>query len=360
MSVAVIINRIGSALQLGALQVLPEPAAVEPVSTMAGLLRPWQEVYPGADPEDEHRDLFCWGGLRKPRFLPRPRTSRRPLPAPLRISPSPKLISPGLFDSVRGIWDFYGTIGKADPALLEQPLNNEGLYKFIADLEWHLSDYYPLPLYLEGLFSDGSVEHINCIPLCLPFWSFEDEGVGVVEAFLNGPSGVHSFLVYCSSNPESEYKNLEIELHPKDEALIAEVGYEKLLEVYAAFAGEKSFDLNALENFAETYFGEVGRKYPEHGSPDSYIIITDDCYHCEVPITCRQDIEFAIEYAEAFSRMCNALPDPSDMDSNHGGVTENFIHEICEAWRKTNGKRSVKWASPKSGRLSYLYKRGEL
>jgi hypothetical protein len=359
MSPSAIIQRISVAAATGALVPLPDHSAAVPLRTVGDLLRPWHEVYPGIEPDTDidHRDLFCWGGLRKPSFTPRPRGSRRPLPAPLAVAAPRKLVNPGIFASVRGIWDWCQSRGSADPVCLQEPLTPEGLGKLLFPLVEHLFNYYPLGCLLEQAGYEEDIVDLRGLALLLPHWGYEEEWVGAVEAFLCGASGVQSLVTHYYE----QRKDMDLDqLPPKDHEVIRTIGFGPLCETYAAFQGEKTCDLVALENFGDTFFHPVYQQYPGRENADYSVITGDAGIECEVLITSREDIEFAIAYHDAFEAMVNAMPDPSAMENNEGGTTDNFIHELCEVWRKTNRKRSVKWTSPKAKRLSHLVKIGVL
>lgn len=339
MSPSAIIQRISAALAADALKLLPEVRSVVPVLNMGDLLRPWAEVYPGADPEleTEGRDLFCWGGLCKPHFVPQPRRSARPLPPPLVFPPPVRLIGLGLFASVRGIWDYYQNVGKAAPALLTPELDSDSLQAFIQPLWEELSGYWPLCCPLET-FPENDLDAARCgIPLTLPHYVYDQEESGVVEAFLSGPGEVESILSYLIDQDGF------VQISPLDSKLIRDVGLGPLLEAFADYPGEKSCDLRQLANCWDVFFGEVKKRFPVQMENDWPIISGNGGLDADIYITSKEDIEFAIAYYYAWCEMLDAFPAPPyDFEQNDGGVVDRFVHEICEIGRKLKLPRKPK------------------
>jgi hypothetical protein len=359
MSVALIIQRISEACAADIIKPLPEVSSIPQLTTMGDLLKPWESVYPGSTaPEDDARDrgIFGYRKLQRPMIIPRARRSYRPLPAPRRIAPQPKLISPSLFNSVQGIWAWYQSRGQATDQLSVAPLNGAGLGAFLEPLWSVCSDYYPLGIYLEDCHIDTDVVGMDGFCLMLPHETYEEEHSGIVEAFLRGTDGLH----WLMQNFYDERTNFDIELPDKDCGLIEDVGFEEILKCYAAFQGKKTVDLVYLENWDQNFFGEVSEKFPEQWSHDWPIISGGNSADNELPITCAADIDFALAFANAFYKMIDAIPTPWEFHENSDGITETFIHEICEVWRKVNRKRAVKWTSPKLHTLSYQIRVGEL
>lgn len=357
MAVSIIIERIAKSLAAGELQPMPDCSEFKPVDTMADLLRPWEEMFPGIDVNEDGDtvSLFSWGGLRRPSFRPLVRRSIRPVSVPRPVAPRPKPpCKPGLFLSVQAIWEYYQEKDKADSKLINCPFNDVNLEAFVHQLYEEASDYWPMSAPLEQLFFDCGASDLIGIHLMLPHYIYDDEMAGVVEAFLSGHDTLASKLHY------QHQADGFMELPEKDEVLIKEVGFDKLTENFANYIGEKSCDLIALENWFETYFTEVDRKFPEHNAGGYPIISGNGGEDADIYIRRKADLDFCFAYAAAYYDMMNAFPDPSQFEYNEEGITETFVHEICEAWRKVHGKRSVKWTSPKSITLLARHKRGEL
>lgn len=359
MSTALIIQRISEACAAGTLALLPDIATVPQLAIMGDLLQPWETVYPGSTiPDGETRDqgVFGYRKLQRPTTNPRARRSFRPLPPPRRIAPRPKLISPGLFASIQAIWSWYQTRNLAADHLPVAPLNGTGLGIFLEPLRTVTSDYYPLGIYIEDTHTGTDVLGMDGLCLILPHETYEEEHSGIVEAFLRGTEGLH----WLMQNFYDERANFDIELPEKDCDLIETIGFEEILKSYAIFEGKKTVDLVYLENWDKNFFGAVAEQYPTQWANDWPIISGNSGSDSELTITSAQDIDFALAFAEAFQTMIGAIPVPWAFHENSDGITETFIHEICEAWRKSNRKRAVKWTSPKTQTLSHRMRIGEL
>jgi len=356
MGVAVIIERITEAVAGGVLSVMPDRATTVPVKEMGDLLRPWQEIYPWCA-RDNCGNVISSKIAGTQHFEPTQRRSRRPLPAPRKLVASHKLLSPDLFKSVRAVWEWYLANGLAKEDLLQAPCNGASLSAFVDDLWTRASDYYGLGMHLEDIGEHTPLTSLECLNLMIPCYSYQDEGGGVVEAFLSGVSGVHSLLEHILGESEG----LEIELPRQDLKLIGEIGLQALVQAYHDYDGERTVDLKKLANVEESYFAPVVEKFPKYWEMEFAIIDGDGGWDNDLTITKKEDIDFALAYSEAFAAMDGAIPDPYLMwDNTQEGTAEIFIHEVCEVWRKVHGKRSVKWVSPKQSRLAVRYRKGEL
>lgn len=356
MNVAVITERISSSIQAGALRPVCEPTSSKAVERISDLLQPWEDFYPGIDPleEGESRNIFTCGLVRKPLFISRPRRSARPLPAPRRLAASPLLLSPGLFAAVQGIWEYYQQNNIPAVGNITQPFDNDGMTHFIDPLYNKTSDYWPLHVNLESLLNDCDVREIHQISLMLPHYTYDDDTTGVIESFFSGADGLTSLLHHYRG--EDHFK----ELPPEDHHLFIHPGIPSLCAEYASYSGEKRLDLAKLENWPDTWFADVKARFPEQMQHDWPLISGDYGEDAEISITSSQDIDFALAYAETYYRMMDSIPDPADIESNDLGSADELVHEICEIWRKSNRKRSVKWTNQKPNTISNRIKRGEL
>ncbi|CAK0774919.1 conserved hypothetical protein [Gammaproteobacteria bacterium] len=340
MNAAVIIERIQGAVERGSLRPIVERTAFAPLETMGDLLRPWEECFPGVasveegeDAEDFKTNRRTMSRIRKPRFTPQPRRSRRALPAPRLISAAPKLVHPGLFRSISAVWEFYKAEGRDKPELVEQPLSFDGMHAFLDPLWRVLSDYYPLFCDIENVGSDGPVNEMDCLTMMLPNFDWNDEGIGVVEAFLSGPSAIAGMMGHFDGT-------FIWDLPKPDQNLLAKLPWDELTITYRDASGKKSYDIWALENFEENFFAKVKERFP--GQYANGFDIIAEGYENTVVITCAQDIEFAIAYAEAFECLSAALPDWNSFEHS-SEASGKFAHELCNVWRRANGKKQVKW-----------------
>ena len=358
MGVSVLIDRISSSIAAGCLRPFPDASAFRPVGRLSDLLHPFEEMFPGIvlDGAGKAPSDFRW---RSPKFTPQPRRSTRPVPAPARLVPMPRPdCRPGLFLSIQAVWEWYQEKGHATPELLEQGFNMDSIQEFMEPLLQAAGKWWPLGCGLEDISCFGQIAELEGFNLLLPFYSYDDDCAGMVEAFISGPTSVASHLSYLyESKPDG---GEAIELPPPDDKLIAEVGWHGLTEHFAKFQGRKSVDLVSLEGFWEAYFGDIVAKFPEHASVEYAIISDNGGQENEVWIHKKTDIDFCFAYAEAYYKLMGDFPDPQTFDYNEGGAAETFIHEICEAWRKDNRKRPVKWVSPKSQTLAMRMRRDEL
>jgi hypothetical protein len=357
MAVSTIIERIGAALSAGELKAMPDHAASLPVRTVGDLLRPWSEVYPWGDRETYGESVMRSGLTGRMHFEPQPRKSRRPLPAPRSLVASHKLLSHGLFDSVRAVWDWYTANNKADKTLLAAPCTGAGVARFVEKLSMAASDYYPLNLFLEDIGEHSPLMHTYDLRLLIPHYTYEQDEAGVVEAFLSGVGGMHSLL----QDFYDEADGMKLELPPKDRDLIERVGFEDLVRTYYDYDGKKSCDLKRLDKCDETFFADVVARFPDHWERDFPLISGNGGMDNELSITTKEDIDFALAYAEAFTGMIMAIPfDPWQLRENEDGQADTFIHEVCEVWRKVKRKRTVAWTTPKGETLAKRMQRGEL
>lgn len=356
MSVSLITERIANSIGAGELLPMVDAKEFKPVETMADLLRPWQEMFPCLDVNEEGDIVspFDWFSIRRPAFRPQVRRSFRPLPAPRPIASRPQPpCKPGLFMSIQAIWEFYQEQGQDDPKLINCPFSDDNVQAFVHPLYLKACDYWPLNAPLEELYFDCGAAELLGIHLMIPHYVYDDEAAGVVEAFLSGPGTLASHLHYL-------HKGANWEIPEKDQSLIQEVGFDKLTENFANYNGKKSCDLIALENWFETFFSEVERKFPEHGAGNYPIISGNGGMDADICIRSKADLDFCFAYADAYYEMLNSFPEPTAFEYNEEGEAETFVHELCEVWRKVNGKRSVKWVTPKKQTLLARHKRGEL
>jgi len=356
MSSTQIINRLRAACASGTLQPIPDFSAALAVTTVGDLLQAWGDVYPGITvPQEEfNRSVFGYKGLRRPALTASARRSRRPLPAPRQITPVPKIIDPGLFTSIQAIWAWYQQHDLAQPGLLHGPFTGDGLAAFVLPLWEAVEDWYPLGINLESIGYENPIR-LSGISMVLPHESYDDERGGIVEGFLRGADGLH-WVLQNFYDCRADY---DIILPVPDLRLIDKIGFCDLTKCYAGHKGEKTVDLIKLENWEKSYFSKIVEQWPDQWAKD-YDIISAYGDGTEVVITSAADIDFALAWGAAFERMIGDMPDPGSLHENCGGITEEFIHEICNAWRRENHKRIVKWTSPKQETISHRIKVGEL
>jgi hypothetical protein len=360
MDISIITHRIKNALEEGGLKSAPDGALFQTVNNIADLLRPWEETFPGIDLNVGNVPHFGRGIIRRgPKFNPSPRMSKRPLPPPRPIIPSPLVLDRGLFQSTQAIWDYYQTKDGVDPRLLDCAFSDIGIEEFLGPLCSELADYHPLGMLLEDVMHCNSISNLSHFQLMVPHYVYDDEAAATVMAFLSGAESIAGHLTYFFEEQDRNGDDSHFELHPKDVSLIEQIGFEELLHVYTKFPGGKSYDLWKLFNWYENFFASLCQHFPEHMEND-WPIVSDGGMGTEFDITRKEDIEFGISYAEAFCELINAMPDPYQFEWNEGGLVEIFIHELCEVWRKSNNKRLVKWISPKSQTLLQRIKVGAI
>ncbi|MGD0585571.1 MAG: hypothetical protein ABSA86_07315 [Oryzomonas sp.] len=348
MAFGMLLERISVALGSGELRMVPDSFNFKPLGTIADLPRPWEEMFPGVTRDDDKDTRNIFSSLNRPVLTPQVRTSRSPLPVPARIAASPKSISPALFASIKGVWEFYKGRGIAAPALLEHAFDDKGLMAFVEPLNALIVNYWPLAESLDMVLNDYATHELPALQIMLPCFTYDDEGAEVVEAFLSGPNAVQSLL--------TGYENA-VELPPKDWALIAELGLDRLIEAYAEYPGEKSVDLLNLYQWYEVYFGPVKERFPKQMAVDYMVISGNSGEDNSIIIAGADDIEFSIAYTIAYDTMLGDIPFPYDFAFNENGERETFIHEICNCWRLQNGKRPVKWQPRKPKTLANVFKK---
>ncbi len=350
MSVALITERIAASIIAGKLPHKPDNVTVDQL-TMADLLRPWGEIFPGQSyAAERNRNLFDYGKLRKPHFTPLVRRSRRPLCAPRHSLAPAKLVSPGLFASVRAISDWYLQEGVAEYDLGDHPFNKDSLEDFIEPLRSRGEEYWPLSLPIENLYWDGSLSGLENISLMLPHFHYDEECAGMVEAFLSGAGGIEWLMDHY--NGISEF----LDLPDEDRALIKDVGFGALADQYALRSDGRTYNLELLENHQDEFFGPVWKAFPEQEKREDIepsIISGESGTDAEVIIMDSLDIDFCLAYAKAFYKMVDAMPDPRSFEENDLGITETFAHELCEVWRADHGQPSVVWTSPQASEVTY-------
>jgi hypothetical protein len=229
-------------------------------------------------------------------------------------------------------------MGEDAPGALDQPFTFEGVHKFLNPLWKFVSDYWPLASDLENIGSDGPVAEMSCFSMTLPCYSYDDPGAGVVEAFLDGPGGIEWIMRHVETE--------DWDLPAADLRLIQDATWGGLSIAYHNYNGKRSYNMGRLGDVERSFFANVKERYPAqygHGP----VIITGDYGH-EVPIQTKEDIEFCIEYSEAFELMQSELPDPDSFE-NCSWVSAAFAHELCNVWRKVHGKRVVKWSPKETG-----------
>ncbi len=342
MSVAIIIDRIRASLAAGELAPKPKEVLGGRQLVMGDLVRPYAEVFPGIDflqdgDDWDCKDIFGWGPdcLRKPgRLNPSPRRSLRPLPAPRRTAAPVRLVNPGIFISVAGIWDWYQAKGLAVPGLLDGPFTRKALAEFVEPLWAAVSDYYPMGVGLEDIGCDNVLD-LRGICLILPHTSYDEESAGVVEAFLSGVESIASMIT------EYHDRDAFLDIPAEDEALIQEHGIVEIIRCYADFQGEKSVDIAKLDDFGNTFFGKVWQRFPQWETTELPIISGNGGDDAEIPIRSAQHIDFCLAYADAYEEMMAAMPYHFDFEYNEDRVVDRFVHELCEVWRRVHGLPSV-------------------
>lgn len=330
---------------------------------LCDLLKPWEKLYPGlsAAQLDAHRcQPFGYRSLlRTPgRLAPAPRRSALPLPVPWSIPSSPQLLQPSLLASIRGVWDYYKDNGLADKALLRPMLGIESLSNFVEPLIHICSDYSPLEMELENLNISGSVAGFEGFSLFIPCETYEEEWSGIIQAFLEGTSGVRWMVENYLSNAEDDGHGTD--LPEKDKKLIAEVGLDTIITAYADNAGPTDIDLHKLGNFADTYFGQIQQDYPDLWDRGFDIISGDGGSNNSLLITAKRDIDFALTYCRVYVDMMNGFPEAWCLHENTDGAFDEMLHSFCNGWRKANGKRLVNFTSPCKQTLSYRFRTGDL
>ena len=266
---------------------------------------------------------------------------------PRKITPVCGKIKYRLHSAINGIWEWYQAGGKAAQELKDLPFDEEGVRKFIDPLYHSVWDYWPLHCPLEMLFEgEQSLRELDGIHLMLPHLTYDDEYAGVLEAFLSGAHGIGWLMAHY-------HKSGSLALSPKDEKLIKKVGFEKLAEVYVADPRGKSVDLLKLENLEEGVFADVAARFPErwsNGGNGIPIISADYGDDCSVWITCKEDIDFCLAYAECWAAMKGAMPDLEEFEQNTDGLADKFAHELCTIWRRNKGNEA-RMEYPDKGKL---------
>jgi hypothetical protein len=316
-------------------------------------------MYPWGDRENHGTELSMRTRLTgSRRFEPTPRRSRRPLPSPRHLSASHKKYSPGLFESMRAVWEWYAARGQADPTLLALPVTGAALEKFLCNLWQTLSDHECLGMYLEEIGPHTTVMGLDWFELQIPCYDYNDnETAGVVEAFLSGVDGVHSLL--AGFYDVADWPDFNLELPPQDRKLIETVGFRELVQTYHDYQGEKSVDLRALCD-ETSYFAAVIERFPKYEQHWPVLISGNGAMENTLSIVSPEDIDFALAYCEEYERMMNAMPYPYSFYENHEGTADDFYHEVCEVWRRANKKQPVKWHSPKGDTLAVRFRKGEI
>jgi hypothetical protein len=190
------------------------------------------------------------------------------------------------------------------------------------------------------------------ITLQLPFYTYDCEECGLVEALLSDLESVAGYMQHLHDKHG---------LPDTDNQLIEKVGFMALVNAYYDSPGVKTVELNRLlYSGLEIFFGPVEQKYPDHMKFGQPIISSDYGQDCEIIITSREDIEFCSDYAAAWDRMHDILPDVYAITTNSGMEADKLIHEMCNAWRKSNGKRPVKWAPLPPGTFERAIERIQL
>ena len=335
MSVCVLIERIRNTLAAGELERTRGSEGYGSVTTMADLVRPWEEVFPGAQRPDLNlqQTLGRHISLNQPCFFPSPKTSKGYLPPPRKIDPQPQAMHPGLFDAVKGIWDYYVLKKKKRKDLLKEPFNEKGLQNFVDPLWSEFQYMWPLEASLERLGEESPLE-LETIGLDLPCLNYDEEGAGTAEAFLLGERGVQGIMEYLETDNAWQ-------LPIADVNLIAEVGWKDLCQVYYYYTGKKSYDLGRLEDTENSYFKKVKEKYPSQYEEYGGTLIASE--GLGIDITCAEDISFAIAYSTAFETMLSELP-PYYNFEEEPEHSANFAHELCNIWRKEHKQKEVKWS----------------
>lgn len=335
---ALIINRISASLAANELAPVPAPTAAATLATIGDLLRPWDEVFPGVRCLDEtfRRDIFGYGPghLKKPKFRPHPRRSRRALLPPRSIAAARKVISASFFASFAAVWSWYSGRDLADPALLAAPITMEELNSFVMPLLNEVSDWYPLGICLEEFGFNEELYDMRGICLILPHYHYDDEGSGVFEAFLSGWEGLEWLLRDLRDNRGDDF----LDLPEEDHALLGSVATADLARVYAEYPGEKLLDVTRLQNWTSTIFAEVGKAWPQYDL-ENIPVITSAPTDVEIWITSPADIDFALAYAEAYETMTGMML--NDVENNEDREADKLVHDVCAVWRKKKRKKSV-------------------
>jgi hypothetical protein len=338
MQSAVIIDRIAEAITQGKLTPLVEDGGFCQITTIADLLRPWEECFPGVAWGDQHNEKRVT--VLQPTFTPVPRRSRRRVAIPHPIRPRPFIVSSSLFNSIAAIWDYYLLHDKADKKLLELTCSDKDAQAFIDPLSELLGYFWPLDCCLEDICGNGPLLTQKGIYLRLPSFSYDEEGAGVVEAFISGARGIQGLLEFVDNNEDWD-------LPKQDLKLIEDAGWGELCSYYYESAGKKVYNLKKLEDPWGSYFGKLQLDYPEQYSEYAQDLFDNGGVE-EVLICGPKDIDFCKGYAECFEALLTDLPDYGSFEE----VDEmtNFAHEICNVWRRMKGKRLVKWSNGVTGR----------
>jgi len=334
MSVALIIERISACIAAGELPKKTDNVLLAELK-MADLLRPWDEVFPGMRTDaGDHRNMSSHRGkIRRPKFSPQVRKSRRPLQRPRMPYAPCRLISPTLFTSLQAIKTWYGQQDIDVSDIFDGELNEKGLDDFLHPLYVRSSDYWPLSDPLENLCFEDGIFDLNYIYLRLPHWHYDEECAGAAEGMLSGADGVEWLMQH--------YYSIDgfVDLPEEDHQIIKLHGFDNLAACYEQDRPGRTYNLKKLKDHQNVYFSEVWKDY-ENGEINPPII-TADGMDVEIEIFRPEDIDFCLAYSEAFCQMVGDMPDVGLMEDNIDRTTDKFMHELCEVWRTEHDMPSV-------------------
>lgn len=310
-----IIDRLKEAIDKG---LTPTPAYEEKVvKTIGDLTIPYDEFF-------DEGSSYCQTPYKgkRPSIKARPLTATRRIPPPKKLTAPPRFYPANSFNGVKAVWEYYQAKGTAHKKYLDLPANHRGLVAFVSPFLEELD--HPL----------GS--HIDCIEdmddlfyLTLPSMSYDEDVAGLFEAFLTGPDEVAGMLMHYDEDEP-------LRLNKKDRALVKKHGLVKLTNYYATYEGPKHCDLDKMQNWYDVFFGELEKKYPEQ-KVDHVPLISGDGYY-QIEITCKKDIDFAMEFADISENLYASIPNIWAMEGRESEEVEDFVVNICDVWREGHKK----------------------
>lgn len=311
-------------------------------------LRPYSDVFPGSSsssPEKimqngneeyiervhhEHRQNMN-PHLQSPRFSPMQKRSRAPFESRKASTPPPFHISHRMWLGISAIIRYYEGKGIDISPYLEKTLDEEGLIELIKPLDEECKQRGAWPIYTQEYMSKMSIRDER-IDLNLPFCYCEDQNAHLIEMFF---FGFRDYFLDYIENSIFEEEQLDAYFSPEDKALIEEVGWEKILDVYVDSKSEKrTFKLEVLEGWRDRLFS-LSDDHPVLAALSPEIITEHEVFFS---LQEASDITAYLEYSESFSKVVDEMPEFA-LDYSYGDDGYiMFLNHLIEIYRLETGQ----------------------
>ncbi|AJF08287.1 hypothetical protein [Geoalkalibacter subterraneus] len=306
----------------------------EDVTLRTIIERPYQEVF--GPIRDNAPGSFCSPYSRTPKIAATARKSPRRRQKPHPKQPVEYKISPGLWQSVKAVWDFYQKRPSVaqDASLLDLSFSNDSLLKFLQPLGEVFNENNFCYDWIESLLYAEDLIRLDTLWFDLPCIPWDGEETEFYEGLFFSPASFGQVL-----QATFEQADLEQCLSKESRALVERVGLSVAAEVYAeANDSEKVLELKQFSEFPGLY-KTVNDKYPD--LMEKYCPVTIGDSPTQVEFVDKDHIDFAIEFTKCFTNILDMAPDPWAILEG-GDEAIALVEDMCRVYRENKDDKGGK------------------